>query len=393
MPELAIEIAARDHLSAVPIFESVEALERGLEAKDKHEDVDLYMRDGSVALGQAEARIAELNGLERRDVIIFSTGMAAVTAAVWTSLTYGDYPASLAASNRMYSKTTDQVDNAWAPLIPVYKFDSGDPESISQVINVQRPKVLIAEPVANAVGMPVLDIDRLLETASGKGDEPTLLFDTTFTLTTAQSLPEVMTADRRILGVESGTKAYTHNGESLGIVYTKHVGLQRKLRDRRREIGPTLGVKSLEEINKNLPRDSAEFHTRNQAVMGNTAALAIAAFEAAQASGNNVTVTHPTLPNHPNHELYHDIYPNEASPVFFITSATLSKNALARWLESQAGIVDDSNSKISQSFGFDSTRLLIDKSANAVRIAGGALTDVDQLAPALADAITSLPHN
>jgi cystathionine beta-lyase/cystathionine gamma-synthase len=67
---------------SVPSFKSAELLQQGLEAKSNYEYVDLYPRDGSVALGEVEDRIAKLAGVEDGRVLAYSFGMNAVCAAI-----------------------------------------------------------------------------------------------------------------------------------------------------------------------------------------------------------------------------------------------------------------------------------------------------------------------
>lgn len=376
--------------TSVPSFDSIADLRTGLEAKKRFLPVDLYPRDGSKILGEIEAQVAELSGLQDDTTLIYATGMAAVSSALMVALTQSEKP-SLAYADNMYNKTLEVIEEDISPFVPVHAFDSGDPDSYRTVIDAHRPSVVVAETIANSRGMPVLDIDALI-TAAGETLEPeppTLVIDDTFSLSSTRIFKANAHKQGRMIVAMSGTKSYSYNDEPFGIAATYDPDLFQALREHRRRQGPTVGVASQANIQSLLTQKREEFDERNLRIFRNTGALALYAHTAVTDLGlTDVHVTHPGLPSHRNHELYRRLYPHGGSPVFFLHSDSINRWTLADHINSQPGFAQ--HSEISQSFGFDTPRILVDESAEAVRIAGGAETDVEALGEALAGALRNL---
>ena len=369
----------------VPCFDSVEAFREGLKTKKKFEPIDLYPRDGCVLLAEVEARVAELMGLENGKTVAYNSGMSAVANAIDVALEQiqSNRPV-LAFSHGMYKQTKCYIERYVRRRgVSIHIFDSGDTTSIHRLFDELRPDVVVAEAVSNYKNMPVLDVGLTLSLVRASRQKPVLVIDNTLPLSTGLPLAGMIEPYDHVIIVESCTKSYTFNQELLGAASTKHAGLAKSLLNYRRTVGTIPNGASLERIASLLPGTKAAFDERNRRLLNNTEKLALALHEACGRS-TELAVSHPAVPEHANHKLYNRDFPVGGTPIFYIESA-LDYYELAARLWGHAGVRH--HAKLGQSFGYDETRILPDESVGALRIAGGATTDVDKLAPALAEAL------
>jgi cystathionine beta-lyase/cystathionine gamma-synthase len=374
--------------SSVRSFESVSELREGLDAKAQFEAVDLYPRDGSLLLGEVEAGVAQLTGVERDEALVYASGMAAVTDAIDVALhnsADSDTLPIVACASETYSQTKRYIENFLRnKRARILYFDSGDTEEVGRIIRDRQPDVIVAETVSNYVNVPVLDTVFLLEQVNDQEKAPTIVLDNTLPLSTAEPLGERLRPNDNVIVVESGTKSYSFNVELLGIAYTKNTQLLDYLRRYRRTRGTLPGLQSLDLVSGILPTSREQFDDRNSRLFRNTGDIAL---QLAFHNGDNsdYVISHPCLPSHANHELYKNRYPDDAAPVFYIQSWKLDQYSVAERLWSHPGVREQA--KLGQSFGFDHTRIVADENVGAVRIAGGADTDGTALGEACAEAL------
>lgn len=382
--------------SVVPNFESVEEMKTALGAKARFEHINLYPRDGSTIQGEVEERVAELARVDNGEALAFNAGMAAVAAAVDTALFErgADRPV-LACSREMYTQTRKLIDRYVRPRgVEVRLFESGDTDDVEKVIDSRSPDIFMSETVSNFLNVPVLDTDHLLEKIRSMDNPPTVVLDNTLPLSTAMPLGEKITPDDKVIAVESGTKSYTFNQVLMGVAYTRNPELLRELLAYRRTVGSVVGGACLAQSLELLPESIEAFDARNRRLYATTGALALAMDEAIQrhnaASPHepvNVIVSHPALPAHDNHDLYKRQYPEGGAPVLYLQSGTIGQWDLGKALWDHPGVRQ--HARLSQSFGFDETKIVVDENVGAVRVAGGAKTDAQKLGTALAEAVVS----
>ncbi len=118
-----------------------------------------YDRYGHPKLAERERKVAELVGT---DVLLYNCGMAAIVEALESHhLTQNDV---LLYSPDVYGQSKDFIENELKSRgIKCIPFNSGDPDEVKRLIAQHRPKVIFAETVGNAPGMPVLDVDALFK--------------------------------------------------------------------------------------------------------------------------------------------------------------------------------------------------------------------------------------
>ncbi|HSW85118.1 MAG TPA: PLP-dependent transferase [Candidatus Saccharimonadales bacterium] len=372
----------------VPDFDSIPELESALTAKAKFDpQSDLYPRDGSSQLGEIEAKIANLAGVNARELIAYNSGMSAVTEALDVAIkASGTETPTVAVAQETYTQTRRYIDHFLRGAGPrIVFFDSGDRDDVANTVERHHPDVIIAETVANYTGVPVLDTDFLLKLTSAHEKQPTVILDNTLPLSTAQPLGRKLAKDERVIVVESGTKSYTFNAEQLGIGFTKNEELLDYLRRLRRTRGSIPGAASLERIEGLIPTNTETFNERNLQLFKSTAAIAIELAVASEGK-DEYFISHPTLKSHPNHEDYRAEYPNESTPVFYIVATNgLNQYQLGNLLWQNPAVREQA--KLGQSFGFDHTRIVTDENQPQVRIAGGVETNGKVLGQAMADSL------
>ncbi len=365
--------------SSVPCFDSVNEFKHGLAIKERFEPIDLYPRDGCVLLTEVEKQIARLAGNNGGTTISYSSGMTAVCSAIEVALKYaGSEIPTLAYSRGLYKQTRKYIEQHAGRRVHIIVFDSGSNEDVWRMLNKVRPDVVVTETISNHIDAPVLDTKHLLGLARLRRRIPTLVIDNTLPLSTGLPIAAQLHETDQIIVVESGTKSYTYNQELLGIAYTRHDELGKSLLERRRTVGTIPNGASLRRIAKLLPKTKKEFDERNKRLFKHTETLAHALHE------GGLPVSHPAVSTHRNHALYRRNYPVGGTPVFYIKpSVNYCELATQLWRHPAVR----RHARLGQSFGFDETRILIDENAGAIRIAGGAESDVDVLASALVEVV------
>jgi cystathionine beta-lyase/cystathionine gamma-synthase len=363
----------------VPSFPDVQTLRKGLALKGALGAPDLYPRDGFSELFDTERRLARLARVHPDGMLLFTTGMAAVGAALTAAISMATRETPLVACPpSMYSQIVSMLQQLHGCKLLYFK--PGSRESVESVL-YKQPDVLIVETVGNEPAVPVLDIEHLLKAA--RGTQTVLLLDNTLPLPTVAPLGETLPPEDLAVVIESGTKSYTLNQELAGLVYGPNLELVDRIRRYRRMAGTMPGVGSVGRIAELLP-DIETFDTRNRAVFRTTAVLARYLYEAQQA-GADFRVFHPALPTHANHELAMSLYPDGGSPLLYLRCDDQFELAEQLWRHP----VVREHSDLGQSFAFDRARVLPDYAFPAVRISGGAETDAEALGAALKEAALS----
>lgn len=374
--------------AVVADFETVGDLKAGLEAKAKFEHVDLYHRDGSVLLGDVEQRLASLAGVKPENILSYNSGMSAVTDAIDVALHVASSDeVTLACPAESYTQTKRYIEHfIRGKRANVVYFDSGDADEVKRMLTERKPDVLVAETVANYTGIPVLDVENLIDVNCDAEGDTTIVLDHTLPLSTGYPLGEYLTKEDKIIVVESGTKSYTFNKALLGVAYTKDLQLVDWLRRYRRTRGTLPGPEHLESIEELLPLDRVAFDTRNVSLFKNTGEIAVR-LSGLKPEDARFCINHPGIPSHDNYQLYRGQYPDGGSPVLYIESGKIDQYEIAELLWANPEV--RKQAKLGQSFGFDHTRIVADENIAAVRIAGGAETDAAAFAEACAEALFS----
>lgn len=384
-----MEQTATNKEGSVPCFESVEDCQQSLQARHTFEPVDLYHRDSSLESFDLERRISKLTRSGASETVIFASGMTAVTSAIAAGVAQAktENPV-IACAQQTYGQTRRYVEQHLEQDrgARIFWFDSGNAASVERVLETRQPDVVVSETIGNGPDIPALDISNLLKHIRAQKNRPVTILDNTLPLSTRLPLHEYVDEDDMVVIAESGTKSYTFNEELLGIAYSKNPKLVTRMRQYRRTLGTAPGVYSQHAINRLLPDSPEVFDARNQKIYENNAALAEILHEASSEAG--FYVSHPSLPTHDNHSLATRQGLTVASPMLFITSTSgLNQFQLSKRLYTSEAVREQAD--ISQSFGFDRTKIFPDEHKPSVRISCGYDTDVQRLGKALIEASAS----
>lgn len=169
-----------------------------------HLDKFQYTREHSATARHLEERLAALEGSE--DCIVTSSGMGAVSAALFTLLNAGDH---IVASEICYTGT-QKLLGFHAPRfgVQVSLVDSTDPQAVHDAMRPNTKVVLIETPANPLVA--ISDIQALAEIAHGAG--AVLVVDSTWSGLLSQR-PLRLGAD---VVIHSATKYINGHGDSLG---------------------------------------------------------------------------------------------------------------------------------------------------------------------------------
>lgn len=351
--------------SRVPYFNTVADVREAQVRKASYLPADLYPRDGNFSLARLEEKISQLIGIEAENLLLYSSGMSAIVDVL--EINHPGPGTVIAYGEQLYYQSSAYIKDVLIPRgVRAVQVNSGSIESITRVVTKFRPQLIFLETVANSPDMPVLDIDRLVNSGFAE-QRPLVVLDNTLPSPTALPLAEMLKSHPNTVVVESGTKFYSLNKELCGIIYTYNQDLLNKLRTRRR-FGSILSPSAVETINRVLLSPEA-FHARNRRILLNALTLAQAC---SLADSGDFTTVHPNLPDHLNQEYANLKYPFGASPLFFIQATNLKhldqfqlteklwENPLVRCY-----------CRLGQSFGFNQTRLWPDSSYPSLRVAGG----------------------
>ena len=363
----------------------------------------LYPRDGSASVTDVEEAISQLTIPGQEFNVVVSSGMAAINGALEFALTergkeLGE-PPKLVHAIEGYSQSLASFRSLKYMGVRVEGADTGN-DSIEKVVAEKEPDVLFAETVANTPAMPVfhvhdmLRISRTIQAYNGEG--LIMVWDNTPLLSTGQNFADILTPDDRVLIVESATKGPMHNSDHLGVVYSKNPDLMEAFRKFKATKGMVTSAGADRGILRTIEATTPGFHERNRALMASTGKIAVGLAEAAELSQNDTaqgfTVTFPGLEDHPDHEYAVEHLRDGISPVVFMAckgfDPELARQLLIRVSEHprMREQIKEGQIFLGQSFGFDTARLLYDRHAPYVRVAGGYNIDSDALAGALKEA-------
>lgn len=383
------ELSDTERLTCVPTFESTEELWRGLHAKANFEHADLYPRDGSELQGRVEGRLAELAGVNPDEILVYNSGMSAVTdsidAALYAAAPKAETLPTLYYAEDTYSQTKRYIENfLQGTRANAIAFDSGHRATLEAILSERQPDVIVAETISNYINVPVLDVDLLLERSRDMDNPPVIVLDNTLPLSTGQPLGEKLNEDDWVIAVESGTKSYTFNRVLSGVGYSQNSELLQWLRRYRRTRGSLPDPGHMAQIEELLPESRSAFDERNNRLFKATGAIAVTLAEAA-GDDTRYVISHPAVAGHENHGLYESAYPHGGSPIMYVYSAKITQQQILEKLWDHPGVREQA--RLGQSFGFDEARLVPDEFASTVRIAGGAYTDGKALGEACAEAL------
>jgi cystathionine beta-lyase/cystathionine gamma-synthase len=97
--------------TSVPCFDSVDELIAGLNNRDNYREQSLYPRDGNVSLAEAEAAASKFARVESDELLLYTSGMAALTSALEVSLEDKIAKgATLACPPQLYSQTSEYIN-------------------------------------------------------------------------------------------------------------------------------------------------------------------------------------------------------------------------------------------------------------------------------------------
>lgn len=370
--------------TAVPSFDSVDELVLGMKNRDNYREQSLYPRYGNVSLAEAEEAASEFARVEPDELLLYTSGMAALTSALEVSL--GDRlakGATLACTPALYSQTSEYIQNTLQDRgVKVVYFDPQNKDSIDIRLFNSQPDVILAETVGNSPRVPVIDTEYLMKVGNSLESNPIVVLDNTLPLSTGLPLGEQIKADDKVVVVESGTKAYTANTEMSGMLYSKNHDILKDAKALRCSSGNLPGVASLNRICELLPSNIGQFDDRNMRLYENAASLAMY-LTIAQDEGAPFKVNHPGIKSHPDHAYSSYFLHRGTSPVLFLEVDYDYSNQIdiTRKLWDSEEVRE--NAELGQSFGFDTARILPDLESPAIRIASGANTDVHALGMAL----------
>jgi cystathionine gamma-synthase/methionine-gamma-lyase len=249
-----------------------------------HLDRFHYTREHSPTPRYLEERLAALEGSE--DCVVTSSGMGAVSAALFTLLRFGDH---LVASELCYTGT-QKLLSAHLPKfgVQVTLVDTTDLEAVKEAVRPGTRAVLVETPGNPLVS--ISDIEAISEIAHGVG--ATMLVDSTWSGLITQS-PLRFGAD---VVIHSATKYINGHGDALAGAI---LGSKKFLADVR-EIGVVhLGV-CISPFNAWLiMRGIVTLPLRMKRHSDN--ALQVARF--LESHQEVQRVSYPGLPSHPQHEL------------------------------------------------------------------------------------------
>ena len=400
--------------SCVPFFRNVSDVKEAQRAREEGRYADMYPRDTTLALKELESIISRMVGVPDTNIVTFSSGMAALTNAIESAApTAGS---SVLHGDSEYSRTTKFIDLMLSRRgVDSAKADSRDIESIRREILLNKPSIIVFETATNGPDMALLDLEAFFSLKELRECKPTVILDNTLPTPTLIT-PDLifrLAKDLKVLVVESGTKFYALNAETLGIIYSNDQKAIAKLRDERSTTGTILTFSQtlllLDVLKRTYSQDNpesmkAQFDARNRLIISNANLLALGC--ELHEGPQSLTIAYPNLRSHQNHQLAIETYPNGSSPVFFITSK--NGDSYLPYFETKSGPKDQfellealllkpylrENTVLRQSFGFDSTTIYPypDPTMPCIRVSAGT-EDVDKvmaLASSLRKALSDL---
>ncbi len=366
--------------STVPSFPDIAAVLAAQEAKrDQTGGVDLYPRDGTQELSELEVRVADMFGIRPGNLLLYGTGMSAVLDALEISRpTVGT---TILRGYQHYSQAGNYIsDDLRSRGVSVFATDPGSIEETEAILKARHPGIVFFETVTNGSGMATLDTKEFLQLPILQQLDPLIILDNTLPTSTGIPLGEIMeVSDRRIIGVESGTKFIGLNEVMCGVAYTYDADLLLRLKKRRQRTGSLLSAAAAVSIRKVMPKTAEGYHLRNMQIFRHTLRLARACLDN-QSDGNVFTVVHPNLLSHQGSAYANACSSDGISPVFFIVPTDLGDNSHYQIADKLWGHpVISSLCDLGQSFGFERSRIWPDDNSPVVRISGGIYSPSEQV--------------
>lgn len=376
----------------VPSFADIPAVIAAQQAKKAQLEADLYPRDGSRELFQLEKDLAEILGVRQGSLLLYNTGMSAVVDAL--EIMRPTAGTAILKGWQHYSQAGNYItEELRSRKASILEADPGSVESINRMLKINRPEIIFFETVTNGSEMATLNLQEFLSLPVLEDLDPVIILDNTLPTSTAMPLGKIMeTSDRKIVGIESGTKYIGLNTEMCGMAYTDNADLLLLLRKRRQRTGSLLSASSVATIRECMPRTAVEYNLRNSTIFKHTLRLARAC-SASNGKGDYFVVNHPNLPSHANNKYANSHCSKGISPVFIIQPFVWEGGrhyqiAEALWQNSAISSLCD----LGQSFGFDRTRIWPDDNSPYVRISGGIYSEEAQaeLDKAFSEVLSSL---
>lgn len=269
-----------------------------------------YGRYGNPTVRAAEEKLAALDG--GGDAVLFGSGMAAITTALFALLEKGDHVVLTSDGYRRTRAFVTQllarygVEHTIAP--------AGDTKAIAEAVT-DRTRVILAESPTNPY-LRVLDLPALRE-ALGKRSRAKIVVDSTFA-TPVNQRPLEQGAD---LVVHSCTKYLGGHNDLLAGVVTGDEALVSIVRDARDVLGGVLDPHAAYLLLRGLKTLALRVERQN------ASALAIATFLEAQPEV--AEVFYPGLASHPDHDVATRIMSGFGGVVSFVLDADLDTTGAA----------------------------------------------------------------
>lgn len=269
-----------------------------------------YGRYGNPTVRAAEEKLAALEGAG--DAVLFSSGMAAITTALFALLKKGDH---VVLTNDCYRRTRAFVTQ-WLARFGVEStiVKAGDPDAVAAAID-DKTRVVLTESPTNPY-LRVADLPAL-DAARKKHPRAKILIDATFA-TPVNQQPLLQGAD---LVLHSATKYLGGHNDLLAGVVAGEEGLVSLVREARDVLGGVLDphaayllVRGLKTLPLRVARQNAT-------------GLAIARWLEAQPAV--ARVFHPGLESHPDHAVAKRLMTGFGGVVSFVLRADLELTAKA----------------------------------------------------------------
>lgn len=262
------------------IYDDIEVMDAAL-AGDESRYV--YTRYGNPTTTALETAIAELEGTPT--AIAFSSGMAALHAAIMTSVSAGD---SILAAQDLYGHTLLTLGTwiqEWGCTVEFLDFL--DLNAVSAAVERLKPSMLICETITNPL-MKVTDIPAIVEIA--KTVRAAVVVDSTFTTPVLYRPAD----DGAHLVVHSLTKYIAGHGDVTGGIVAGSRMRRQRLSEYAKMAGAILGPFESWLTLRGLKTLPLRFE--RQCANAQIVAEALAAHPGVS------RVNYPGLPDHPNHD-------------------------------------------------------------------------------------------
>lgn len=267
--------------SATYVFGSTAEITRYFEGDVEREE---YGRYGNPTVRAAEQKLSALEGAE--DTALFSSGMAAVTTALFELLKAGDH---VVLTNDCYRRTRQFIGKFLGKLgVESTLVEPGNEAALRDAVRPGRTKVILTESPTNPY-LRIADLELYARARDAAGAN--LIVDATFA-TPINQRPLEQGAD---LVVHSATKYLGGHNDLLAGSVSGRAGLVQAIKDLRGVLGGVLDPQSAYLLIRGLK--TLPLRVRRQ----NETALAVARWLEAQPQVRRVF--HPGLESHPDHTL------------------------------------------------------------------------------------------